>query len=98
MWLTGAVRRHIHFLVILLIRTPLVLVHFLQHLHFFVLFLNVFRSCLCYFCKIRHGDKHEIISRSTSTTGPETSTCEVPSYVLQKLWADFVYDKNEKYV
>ena len=37
----------------------------------------------------RHGDI--IISTSTLTMSPETSTCEVPSDVLRKLRADFVY-------
>ena len=40
----------------------------------------------------RHGDI--IISTSTSTTNLETSMCEVPSNVLQKLRADFVYDNG----
>ena len=36
-----------------------------------------------------------IISTSMSTTSPETSTCEVPSDVLRKLRADFVYDNDD---
>ena len=39
-----------------------------------------------------HGDI--IISTSMSTTSPETSTCKVPSDVLRKLQADFVYDNG----
>ena len=34
------------------IPTPLVLALFLQQHPYFVHFLNVFRSCLCYFCAI----------------------------------------------
>ena len=35
-----------------------------------------------------------IISTSTSTTSLETSTCEMPSDIIWKLLADFVYDKS----
>ena len=45
------------------------------------------KSRLC-----RHGDI--IISTSTLTTSLETSTCEVPSDVLLKLLADFVYNNG----
>ena len=72
-----------------------------QHPYFFVHILNVFSFLFMLFlCNIanfaqrtfeivqksrlhRHGDI--IILTSTLTTSPETSTCEAPSDVLQKL-------------
>ena len=42
----------------------------------------------------RELDDNIIISTNTSTMSPETSTCEVPSDVLQKLRDDFLYDNG----
>ena len=53
-WLESVVvRRYIIYILIIIITfpSPLVLALFWQHHpYFFVHFLNVFRSCLCYFC------------------------------------------------
>ena len=95
---------------IILIPTPLVLAYFEAESLLFAHFKNVFSFMFMLFlCNIasvaqktfeivrksrsrRYGNI--IISTSTSTTSPETSTCEMPSDVIWKLLANFVYNKG----